>query len=37
MERQGRQGRRNDLVFGTAIQLKQWFLLFSKQYNIYFE
>ena len=31
------QGRRNDLVFGTAIQLKQQCLLFSEQCTIYFE
>ena len=31
------QGRRNDSVFGMAIQLKQLCLLFFKQYMIYFE
>ena len=31
------QGRRNDLVSGTAIKFKQWVLLLFKQYMIYFE
>ena len=31
------QGRRNDLVFGTGIELKQWCLLFFEQYMSYFE
>ena len=31
------QGHRNDLVFGTAIQMKQQSSLFIEQYMIYFE